>query len=186
MDTIGAMSSERLDRVLAAKYVEGLADLSLDDVRARRSECQEVELGLSYARRIVQGRLDIIHAELEQRRSGEGRSDASDLVDRLKEGEMLGDQSRPAGFGRLPTLMAPDAASDEFSGEIDEVADADSLANLPELGDEVVVKLADQLTTLERSLSDRRRQVFDRIDAFQAEIVRRYKTGIADPDELLS
>lgn len=179
------MSSDRLDRVLAANYVEGLGDLSLDEVRARRGECQEVELGLSYARRIVQGRLDIIHAELEQRRSGEGRSEASDIVDRLKEGEMLGDQTRPAGFGRLPTLMAPDAASDEFSSEIDEVADADSLANLPELSDEVVGKLADQLTALERSLSDRRRGVFDRIDAFQAEIVRRYKTGSANPDELL-
>lgn len=180
------MSSERLDRVLADQYVEDLGSLALDDVRTRRTECQEVELGLSYARRLVQGRLDIIHAELERRATGEGRSDASELVDRLKEGEMLGDQSRPAGFGRLPTLMAPDAASDEFSREIDEVADADSLANLPDLSDEVVSKLADQLTTLERSLSDRRRRVFDRIDAFQAEIVRRYKTGSANPDELLS
>jgi hypothetical protein len=49
-----------------------------------------------------------------------------------------------------------------------------------------VAKLADQLTALERSLSDRRRSVFDRIDAFQAEIVRRYKTGAAAPGELLS
>lgn len=179
------MSSDRLARVLADDYLTGLDALSLDEVRSRRGECQEIELGLSYARRLVQGRLDIIHSELEQRGAGEGRSDASDIVDRLKEGEMLGDQSRPSGFGRLPTLMAPDEASDEFSGEIDEVADADSLANLPELSDEVVRKLADQLTSLERSLSDRRRSVFDRIDAFQAEIVNRYKTGSADPGQLL-
>jgi len=186
VDTIGAMSSDRLVRVLADDYTTGLDALSLDEVRSRRGECQEIELGLSYARRLVQGRLDIIHAELEQRGAGEGRSDASDIVDRLKDGEMLGDQSRPSGFGRLPTLMAPDEASDEFSVEIDEVADADSLANLPELSDEVVRKLADQLTSLERSLSDRRRSVFDRIDAFQAEIVNRYKTGSADPGELLT
>ncbi len=180
------MSSDRLERILADDYTEALADLTIDEVRARRHECQEVELGLSYARRLVQGRLDIIHAELEQRGAGEGRSDPGDIVDRLKGGEMLGDQSRPSGFGRLPTLMAPDEASDEFSTEIDEVADADSLANLPELSDEVVRKLADQLTSLERSLSDRRRSVFDRIDAFQAEVVRRYKSGAADPGELLS
>ncbi|HVF31586.1 MAG TPA: hypothetical protein VM933_01005, partial [Acidimicrobiales bacterium] len=152
----------------------------------RRAECQEVELGLSYARRIVQGRLDIIHAELERRGTGAGPSDASDLVDRLKEGEMLGDHSRPAGFGRLPTLMAPDVASDEFSTEIDEIADPDSLANLPELDDQAIANLADQLTDLERSLSERRRLVFDRIDTFQAEIVNRYKTGSANPDELLT
>ncbi|MDQ3107002.1 MAG: hypothetical protein M3Q68_04275 [Actinomycetota bacterium] len=179
------MPSDRLARILADSYADGVGDLSLDEVRTRRTECQEVELGLSYARRLVQGRLDIIHGELERRGTGAGRSDAGELVDRLKEGEMLGDQTRPAGFGRLPTLMAPDEASDEFSSEIDEVADADSLANLPELADEVVRKLADQLTTLERSLSDRRRQVFDRIDAFQAEIVNRYKTGTADPEQLL-
>lgn len=179
------MSSERLTRVLADDYAVGVDDLSLDEVRTRRHECQEIELGLSYARRLVQGRLDIIHAELERRGSGGGRSDAGALVDRLKEGEMLGDQSRPPGFGRLPSLMAPDEASDEFSVEIDEVADAESLAKLPELADDVVVKLADQLTTLERSLSGRRRLVFDRIDVFQAEIVRRYKTGSADPDQLL-
>jgi hypothetical protein len=179
------MSSDRLDRILAPDYASDLGGLDLAEVRARRSECQEVELGLSYARRLVQGRLDIIHAELERRGSGSGRSDAGEIVDRLKEGEMLGDQARPPGFGRLPTLMAPDEASDEFSAEIDEVADADSLANLPELGDDTIRQLAEQLTALERSLSDRRRHVFDRIDAFQAEIVNRYKTGSADPNELL-
>jgi len=180
------MASDRLARILAPEYTDGLSELTLDEVRSRRAECQEVELGLSYARRLVQGRLDIIHAELTRRGAGEGPSDAGELVDRLKEGEMLGDQARPAGFGRLPTLMAPDEASDEFSSEIDEVADAESLASLPELDDEVVRKLADQLTALERSLSDRRRQVFDRIDAFQGEIVARYKSGSADPDQLLS
>ena len=180
------MSSDRLERILADDYTAGLGDLTLEEVRARRAESQEVELGLSYARRIVQGRLDIIHAELERRGTGAGPSDASDLVDRLKEGEMLGDQGRPTGFGRLPTLMAPDVATDEFCGEIDEIADADSLANLPERDDAAITNLADQLTDLERSLSERRRLVFDRIDTFQAEIVNRYKTGSANPDELLT
>jgi hypothetical protein len=180
------MASDRLERILADDYAAGLSDLAMDEVRSRRAECQEVELGLSYARRIVQGRLDIIHAELERRQAGGGPSDASDLVDRLKEGEMLGDQGRPAGNGRLPTLMVPDVESDEFSSEIDDIAHPDSLANLPELSDEVVRKLADELTQLERSLSERRRLVFDRIDVFQAEIVNRYKTGSAHPDELLA
>lgn len=179
------MSSERLERILADDAT-GVAVLSMDELRAKRSEYQEVELGLSYARRIVQGRLDIIHGELERRRSGGGRSDAGQIVDRLKEGAMLGDHARPAGYGRLPSFLAPDETSDEFSSEIDQIADPDSLANLPELSDEVVDKLADQLTALERSLSDRRRQVFDRIDVYQAEIVNRYKTGSANPDELLA
>jgi hypothetical protein len=180
------MPSERLDRVLADDYVAGLDALPLEEIRIRRGECQEVELGLSFARRLVQGRLDIIHAELERRGQGGGPSDASALVDRLKEGGLLGDQERPAGFGRLSSMLAPTGGEDEFTAEIDEVAGPDDLANLPELSDDVVGKLADRLSTLERSLSDRRRQVFDCIDAFQHEIVRRYKTGSANPEELLS
>lgn len=178
--------SDRLDRVLADDYVAGVADLTLDEVRARRAECQEVEVGLSYARRIVQGRLDIIHSELERRATGEAPSTTSELVDRLEKGEMLGDHERPAGFGRLPTVMAPGEDSDEFLSEADAVAAADSLGNLHDIADDDVRALSERLGEVERSLSLRRRQVFDRIDVFQAEIVRRYKTGVADPESLLA
>lgn len=180
------MPSDRLDRILADDYVTGLEALPLDDVRARRTECQEVEVALSYARRIVQGRLDIIHAELERRSGGGGPSDAASLVERLKEGEMLGDHARPPGLGRLPTLMAPGDVSDEFFAEIDEVAREEALAQLPEQSDDEVRALGGELEQIERSLSDRRRLCFDRIDALQAEIVRRYKTGTASTDSLLT
>ena len=180
------MSSDRLGAVLADDYVAGVEQLSLDEVRSRRHECQELEVALSYARRIVQGRLDIIHAELERRASGSGRSDASDLVDRLKEGEILGDHARPPGLGRLPTLMEPGEESDEFLAEANEVAHEDVLVSLPDRGDDEVRELGDTLENIERGLSDTRRKVFDRIDIFQSEIVRRYKTGAANTDSLLS
>jgi hypothetical protein len=180
------MSSDRLGNVLADDYVAGVEQLTLDEVRARRHECQELEVALSYARRIVQGRLDIIHAELERRAGGGGRSDASQLVEQLKDGQILGDHARPPGLGRLPTLMDPGAESDEFLAEVNEVAHEDVLAALPELADEQVRGIGDELERIERDLSDTRRQVFDRIDAFQAEVVRRYKTGAANTDSLLS
>jgi hypothetical protein len=180
------MSSDRLASVLADDYVTGVEQLSLDEVRKRRHECQEVEVTLSYARRIVQGRLDIIHAELERRSSGGGPSDASDLVDRLKEGEILGDHARPPGLGRLPTMMEPGEESDEFLVEANEVAHEDALAALPDLADDDVRRIGDELERIERGLSDTRRLVFDRIDIFQTEIVRRYKTGAANTDSLLS
>jgi hypothetical protein len=178
--------SDRLDRVLAAGYVDGVDALDLDEVRSRRAECQEVEVGLSFARRIVQGRLDIIHAEIERRSSGGGPSSAGELVDRLEKGEMIGDHARPPGFGRLPTVIAPGSESDEFLAEADAVADADSLGNIADLDDATLARISDELGEVERSLSKRRRHVFDRIDVFQAEIVRRYKTGAADPDSLLA
>ena len=178
--------SERLDRVLADGYVDGVGALDLSEVRSRRAECQEVEVALSFARRIVQGRLDIIHAEIERRSSGGGPSSAGELVDRLEKGEMIGDHARPPGFGRLPTVIAPGSESDEFLAEADTVADAESLANIAEVDDDTLSRLSDQLGEVERSLSERRRQVFDRIDVFQGEIVRRYKSGDADTDSLLA
>jgi hypothetical protein len=180
------MAADPLERVLADDYAERVEDLSLDDVRSRRGECQEVENGLSYARRIVQGRLDIIHAELERRTAGEGPSALSSIVDRLKEGEMLGDNARPPGFGRLPSLMSPGIESDAFLTEANAVAHADILSALSNSSDADVRAVADELERIERSLSDRRREVFDRIDVFQAEIVRRYKSGAATTDSLLT
>ena len=178
--------SDRLDRVLADDYVAGVDALDLDEVRARRAECQEIEVGLSYARRIVQGRLDIIHAEIESRATGSGPSSTSDIVERLEKGEMLGDNARPPGFGRLPTVIDPGAESDEFLAEADAVAHHESLSGLADLDDDAVRDLAEELGEVERSLSLRRRQVFERIDIFQGEIVRRYKTGAATTDSLLT
>lgn len=180
------MPSERLERVLDTDYVAGLDQLPTSEIRARRGECQTVETDLSFARRLVQGRLDIIHAEIERRGAGGARSDAAELVDVLRDGTILSDHGRPAGFGRLSPRLAPSDQVDEFIGEIEEVADVDALATLPDLSDDVVAKLADRLATLERSFSARRRQVFDRIDLLQGEIIRRYKTGSANPDELLT
>ncbi|MBW3556623.1 MAG: aerial mycelium formation protein [Actinobacteria bacterium] len=180
------MPSQRLDRVLDDEYVEGLQALPTGEIRARRGECQTVETDLSYARRLVQGRLDIIHAEIERRSAAGSPSDAGALVDTLKDGTILSDHGRPSGLGRLSARLAPSEEVDEFIAEIEEVADTDALANLPDLSDDVVSKLADRLAALERSFSARRREVFDRIDLFQGEIIRRYKTGSANPEELLT
>lgn len=180
------MPSERLERVLDSDYVAGLEQLPTSEIRARRGECQTVETDLSFARRLVQGRLDIIHAEIERRAGGGARSDAAGLVEGLRDGTILSDHGRPAGFGRLSPRLAPSDQVDEFIAEIEDVADTDALATLPELSDDVVAKLADRLATLERSFSARRRQVFDRIDLLQGEIIRRYKTGTTNPDELLA
>ena len=45
--------------------------------------------------------------------------------------------------------------------------------------------MADQLTAFEQRVSGHRRELFERIDALQAEITRRYKTGEASVDSLL-
>jgi hypothetical protein len=175
------MATARIERLLAPGFVEGLRDLSMDELRAKRAECQEVEVGLSYLRRVVQGRLDIVFADI-QRRAGGEPGDLAALVDQLP--GILGEQTRPAGYGRLPTLIVPSDA-DDLTADVDAVADPTRLSSLADMAEDDVRALADALGDLERRTSDQRRLLHERLDALQEEIVRRYKEGEATVDSLL-
>src|SRR5207248_3020246 len=94
-----------LDDLLAPGYLEGLTKIPIDELRARRQECQTVEGSLSYLRRLVQGRLDIVLAELNRRREGGEASDLSDIIDHLP--EILAEKDRPSGNARPLTTVEP-------------------------------------------------------------------------------
>ena len=173
---------DRLAACLDPAYVAGLESLPMEELRARRAECQELEVGLSYARRLTQGRLDIAGAELRRRTEGGDPIDLHSLVAQLP--DILSDRIHAPGFGRLPTFMAPGKAAD-FTGELDAVASARILGRLEELGDDEVRRLVDELHELEQSISARRRALHESIDRFQAEITRRYRTGEASVESLL-
>ena len=73
-------------------YIEGLAAEDIDDIREKRQECQDLENSLSYVRRLIHGRLDIVRSELERRRAGNDPADLAGLIDRLP--ELLAEGSR--------------------------------------------------------------------------------------------
>jgi hypothetical protein len=60
----------RIDIVLEPEYLLDLADVSLDDLRQRRSTTEDVEAQISYYRRLIHGRMDLLNFEL-RRRGGE-------------------------------------------------------------------------------------------------------------------
>ena len=161
-----------------------LERLPMEEVRARRATANDEEAAMSYLRRMVQGRLDIVHADLIRRDAGGAPTDMASLVDRLP--EILGDRVRtPRNGGRLTSVELP-SPSQEAQAELDAVVDAARLASLPDMGDAEVRDIAERLTELERSISARRAELHRRIDVLQAEIVRRYKTGEAGVDSLLT
>ena len=175
------MATNRIERLLDPAFIEGLRDLPMEEVRAKRVECSEVEVGLSMLRRVVQGRLDIVGSDL-QRRAGGEPADLSALVDQLP--QILSDHAGPRGVGRLPTLFVP-SDQDDLTAEVDAVADPRRLSSLPEMEESEVRALADALGELERRTSDQRQLLFERIAILQEEIVRRYKAGEANVDSLL-
>lgn len=178
------MAISRIDEILSPGYVEGLADLPLAEVRGRRDECQEAADALSFLRRMVQGRLDIVHADL-QRRAGGEPGDLHDLVEQLKRGEILADGTRSQGLGRLPTGLAPADLDGWIAAELDTIVDAARMSTLPGLSEAEVRGIADTLGELERRVSVQRSVLHERTNVLQGEIVRRYKTGEATVENLL-
>jgi hypothetical protein len=171
-----------LERLLAADYLEGMSERSLDQVRAMRAECQDAETAVSYLRRMAQGRLDIVHAYLD-RPDQDVRSDLPSLVEHLP--EIMAGPQRPAGYGRLPAQMSPDLEGD-ISEEVETVLNAERVAQLPDMGREELLDVAERLSAIERRTSQQRRALHERIDKLQAEIVSRYKSGEATVEGLLT
>jgi hypothetical protein len=180
-----AWLQSELQRLFADDYLQGLDQRSLDDLRAMRAECDRAETAVSYLRRVVQGRLDVIS---EFARRGE-RSDAdlSEVVEKLP-AIIGGGPPRPAGPGRLPSRLAPDLEAiedDDLTAEIDVVFEPGRIGELPVMDLTTLQALSRQLVELEGRISAQRKGLQERMDTVQAEIVRRYKAGDVSPDGLL-
>ena len=180
---LALVPDDPLAQVLAPDYLSGLDTLSMDDLRARKAECQRLETTVSLNRRVVQGRIDIVGAVLESRQGGGEPADVTSLVERL--GDILSERTRTPGVGRLSQLLAP-SEEDFDTSEVDEVLPAGRLDTLTESSDDELQALLDALVALDHDISARRQELFERIDTLHDELVRRYKTGEATVDSLLS
>ncbi|MGH9084017.1 MAG: aerial mycelium formation protein [Acidimicrobiales bacterium] len=175
--------SADLDALLDPGYLGDVQARPMDEVRRMRAECQEVETGLSMLRRVVQGRLDIVGLELARRAEGGDPADLPDLIARLP--EILSDRTHAPGVGRLPQLMAPGELPPGLEAELDSIVGPGAMTDLPSVADDDLRTIAESLEAFEHQVSGQRQSLFDRIDALQAEITRRYKTGEATVDALL-
>ena len=160
---------DRSARVLNPAFVEGLDGDTIEQLRAKHAECVELETEVSYVRRLTQARIDILEAEVQRRTSG---GSLEDLISRLP--EILAD-SGPRGnpaSSRLPLQMAPEQDS-EWAPELERFDGV--LASLPTLDDAELEAAIAGLRTLEREVSDQRRELFaviDRIDVSLATQLR--------------
>ena len=171
----------RIDRVLAPDYVQDLTTLPLAEVRSRRDDAAQEETDLSYLRRLLHGRIDIVKAEQQRRREG----GSSSVVERLV--EILADNvvgPTPSGSGRHQTLEPSRAEAHRRHVEA-LVSDTD-LSNVGSLPDERLDLALHTYAAEEKSVSERRREVQKVVDALNNEIGARYKAGSASVDTLLA
>jgi len=171
------------DRLLDPELLDGLATRPIDEVRSLRAQCIDVETGLSYLRRMVQGPLDIVQREQQRRSSGAAEGDLATLVDELP--DLLAEHTRGTGVGRLPQTLEPTTVDPALEAELDGMVGGGRVAKVPEMSDAELDELATGLAAFERKVSEQRHAYFERIDALQAELTRRYRTGEASVESLL-
>ncbi|WP_392965807.1 AmfC protein [Streptomyces sp. LN245] len=171
----------------------GITVLRLPELRTLRRDAQRDEADLSYVRRLLQGRIDILRAELARR--GEHRMPAPasghlspvgrgkhSVVERLS--EILTDApARYRSSARHVTVGTPHG--EEYRALAADMLAEVELSDLEARTDEELGAGLGRLVRYEQQVSRRRQQLQRTADDCSAEIARRYREGEAQVDDLL-
>lgn len=169
----------RIDRVLGTEYLRGLGELVLAELRERRDEAAQEETDLSYLRRLLHARIDIVTAEQHGRATGERTSVLEQLATILAENAL----APSSGQARYQPLEPSRAGV--YRRQAEALVGNSDLSDVTSLG---ARELDDALGTYraqERSVSARRHEVQHVVDTLNAEIADRYARGTASVDELI-
>lgn len=197
------LHQQDINRLLSPELTRDLGPVDLEELRSRRDACQRAEVALSYVRRVLQGELDLVAAELAARGRGV-RGDTGRLIEDLPTILAGPGASAPVQAGAHEPRMTMAGVAEGWSEQsglaleelIVEVLEAETKdeagrrallpgANLGAFADEELRSFAETLRACETSVSKRRHGLHEQIDTLQTAIVDRYKVGGADPDSLL-
>jgi hypothetical protein len=164
--------SRRVDRIREAGYLTGLAELSIDELRVKRDECMAEREYLSLLRRLVQGRSEILKAELESRGTGE---EAAPIVERLATILSADDRERGPSRGEALRVGLPEEEMLLARRRVERLVANAGLSDPTALDDDALGKAVELMSAEERDLSETRAEVMRVLDAVQDELKRRYK-----------
>lgn len=168
------------ETVLPSDQLGDLGALSTARLRELRAVCEDAEEGVSYARRLLQGRLDLLRAELERR--GDGGS--AELLDALPTILAADERSTDQLHARSTRVRVPESAHGH-TDLMDQVVSESLLSRIDTAELEEIERVVIAAGDHEQMLSSLRRAWFDRIDALRDELAARYKDGRADVADLL-
>ncbi len=165
----------RLDLVLEPEYVATLFADSLEELGEKRRLVDELENELSYYRRLLHGRLDLLRFELARRRGEETRSLIDALPDLLAGGLTGQEPGQANPLGRLRGDFTPQFP--DVERRFSRITDDDFLTRLPDFTDSDLEQIQSDLNEIEEDLSNTRNRLHDAHDAIVAELAVRYQAA---------
>lgn len=174
----GSTGNRRIDRIRRPEFVEGLSGLSLEDLRRRRDDCLAEREYLSFLRRLVQGRAEILRAEIARR---SGRGEQGPLVERLA--TILSSGGQGPSRGEAVKVGIPEEEVLLARRRLERLVSDAGISDPSALDDEQLARAVDLLVAEEHEVSQTRAEVIAALDRLQDELKRRYKE---DPTQVLS
>src|SRR6195256_2226692 len=174
-------SRRTVDRIFDPSYVQDLTTVPVEELRKKKAECEALEAEVSYARRLIQGRLDILRHGVEPRPGGD-KLGVTEVVE-----DLPGILSEGVGgsASRLPRIIAP-ANADTQRREVERLGSTADLTRLEELAGAELGEIVERLSEAEKETSQRRRRIQGVLDSVTDELIRRYREGREAPTAILS
>lgn len=163
----------RIDRVLDPDFIQGLGALEMEELRRRRDLCRAEREYLSLVRRLLQGRRDILQAELERRRTGDR---TGSIVDQLA--ATLADAAVGPSRGEAPVVTIPEEELTLARRRIERLLSDARLSDLDGMSDEELETAVSRIDEEERAISEARGRVFGVHDALQEELKGRWRERV--------
>ena len=165
----------RIDQIREPEFLADLPKLGIDDLRSRRDLAEMTETELSYYRRLLHGRMDLLAFEQRRRRGEETRS----LMDALPE-ILTGRERTGTGKARHLSMKLPYLPV-KGKRHLDRVLGSDLMIRMAEMTDEELSEAATALTELEAEVSGLRQEVQAVYDKLHIAVIARYKNDLGDP-----
>jgi hypothetical protein len=178
-----------IDRILAPGFADDVTALDFAELRSRRHLAEQEEVDLSYARRLLQGRLDLLRAEQAQRATKRDGVDPGSRTDREIARDLaavLADAGPRADHGLGRHLTTDPSRVGEHRRAAEQAVDDVSASNPASLDEQGLEAAIAHLRELEHTISENRHRVQAVMDLLTAEVARRYRDGEARVEDVLS
>lgn len=169
----------RRDIVLDPAFIAELRALDVPELRSRRKLAEEEEAELSYVRRLLQSRLDVIDSELQRRRTSTHSGQAVADVVAILTAETAAEPRHVA-----PALDPSPIAQQRRA--VERLLADPALSYVTVLSTDDLAVARERVSTFEQEVSGQRLAVQAVVDSITDELMQRYRNREATIDTLLT